>query len=310
MKKKLSLFIAFIFMIAFAFKMSIVYAASDPIDEIEEYYISIDMLLDGSANITYHFKWKVLNDSIEGPVENIYIGIPNKNVSNIKSLSENISSIEYTNNYNGSSGNYVKVEFYRSYYENEIIEFDFSIEQSHLYILDNDNNTAEFAFTPGWFPNVEIKDLIIKWNGNYSIESNCDYIDDNNQLVWQTSLPSGKDSKFSTSVTYDQSRFETLDSNKQRNDNEIDDSIIMVILIIFIAVVIFCVFLDGDGYSGGGGSHIFISSGGGGCACASSCACACACAGGGRAGCSVKDFYVSIDDVTLKNAFKEVKKSI
>ena len=27
------------------------------------------------------------------------------------------------------------------------------------------------------------------------------------------------------------------------------------------------------------------------CACASSCACACACAGGGRAGCSVKDFY-------------------
>ena len=33
-----------------------------------------------------------------------------------------------------------------------------------------------------------------------------------------------------------------------------------------------------------GGGH---SSGGGGCACA----CACACAGGGRAGCSMKDFY-------------------
>lgn len=27
------------------------------------------------------------------------------------------------------------------------------------------------------------------------------------------------------------------------------------------------------------------------CACVSSCACACACAGGGRAGCSKKDFY-------------------
>ena len=39
------------------------------------------------------------------------------------------------------------------------------------------------------------------------------------------------------------------------------------------------------------------------CACASSCACACACAGGGRAGCSVKDFYtVKIPKATPHNS--------
>ena len=41
-----------------------------------------------------------------------------------------------------------------------------------------------------------------------------------------------------------------------------------------------------------GSSGSSRGSGGGSCACAcASCACACACAGGGRAGCSVKDFY-------------------
>ena len=54
-------------------------------------------------------------------------------------------------------------------------------------------------------------------------------------------------------------------------------------------------FKAGGGHSRGGGAGRH-SSGGGcasscACACASSCACACACAGGGRAGCSVKDFY-------------------
>ena len=46
----------------------------------------------------------------------------------------------------------------------------------------------------------------------------------------------------------------------------------------------------GGGFGGGG------FGGGGHCACASSCACACACAcaGGGRAGCSAKNLYGSV----------------
>ncbi len=57
--------------------------------------------------------------------------------------------------------------------------------------------------------------------------------------------------------------------------------------------------------SGSSGSH---RSGGGGhscaCACASHCACACACAGGGRAGCSNKDFY----NTNLKLKYLETRK--
>lgn len=66
-----------------------------------------------------------------------------------------------------------------------------------------------------------------------------------------------------------------------------------------IATVIFCGYQivwgkenryeKGRGYYGGGRRHR------GGCACAcAGCACACACAGGGRAGCSKKDFTVKL----------------
>lgn len=57
---------------------------------------------------------------------------------------------------------------------------------------------------------------------------------------------------------------------------------------------------DQSHYNGGRGYHGYHGprSGGGGCACAcacAGCACACACAGGGRAGCSKKDFYHTTD---------------
>ena len=66
-----------------------------------------------------------------------------------------------------------------------------------------------------------------------------------------------------------------------------------------ILTVVFVLALISDdydgGYSGGGRSSVFIhthsSSCASSCACVSSCACACACAGGGRAGCTKKDFY-------------------
>ena len=59
------------------------------------------------------------------------------------------------------------------------------------------------------------------------------------------------------------------------------------------------------GSRGGGGSHRSCASSHS-CACASSCACACACAcaGGGRAGCTVKDFY----NTDLKLRQLELKK--
>ena len=47
----------------------------------------------------------------------------------------------------------------------------------------------------------------------------------------------------------------------------------------------------GSSRGGGVGRHNSGCASSCACACASSCACACACAGGGRAGCTAKDFY-------------------
>ena len=58
-----------------------------------------------------------------------------------------------------------------------------------------------------------------------------------------------------------------------------------------------------DGFHGGFGGGGF--GGGGGCACA----CACACAGGGRAGCSKKDFYgTKISTARVRKILREQRK--
>ena len=64
----------------------------------------------------------------------------------------------------------------------------------------------------------------------------------------------------------------------------------------FILLIALAVWLDdsyggGSGFGGGYHSTYVSSCVRSSCACVSSCACACACAGGGRAGCSTKDFY-------------------
>ena len=61
----------------------------------------------------------------------------------------------------------------------------------------------------------------------------------------------------------------------------------VLICVVMIIILAFAKFKYGDTYIGHGGGYHHFHGGGGGCACA----CACACAGGGRAGCSKKDFY-------------------
>lgn len=81
-----------------------------------------------------------------------------------------------------------------------------------------------------------------------------------------------------------------------------------------IAIVVVAVIGD-DSYSGGRGhgGGVFISSSCAHSSCVSSCACACACAGGGRAGCSVKDFYsnesVSMSVKDFSTAVEKIKEN-
>lgn len=279
------------------------FAVENPLDEIQEYTIQVDMRNDGTMDIKYHLDWKVLDDTSDGPLSWVKIGIPNKNVDEIEAHTDNIKKIEY-NKQDGRT--YVYVYFDRDYHKNEVISFDFSIHQSNMYVIDKEEHMLRYSFTPGWFDEIEVKSITVKWNKSNVLKSTALGEDMNGYLVWTGSLSFGE--KLNTSVYYNLDAFEATEEGQVQED-EGDGSgwIIFIVILVVILVIAFIIAIvsddDYDSHSGfGGGSRTYIYGGGrSSCACVSSCACACACAGGGRAGCSKKDFYhtnVQVDTLT------------
>ena len=274
--------------------------ATNELDEIQDYTITIDMKEDGTMDMKYHIEWKVLDSTSEGPLEWVKIGVANKHVGNIKKLSDNIKKIKYTYDY----GNYVRIDFKKKYYVGDIVSFDFSLNQSYMYTIKSDG-TCSYSFTPGWFDDIRVKKATIKWNKNNVNTYTQGAKEESGYLVWTKSLNKGE--KMTVQTTYYQSAFK-LDSSKQAKNAKSynSSSMFWVLMIIFVLGVVGSII----GAFTGGGSYYRHSGfgyypryyhhyhhhrggfGGGGSSCACvSCACACACAGGGRAGCSKKDFY-------------------
>jgi len=325
-------------------------SAASYLDEIQVYNITVDMRADGTMDIVYHFEWKVLDDRSEGPLEWVKIGIPNETCDSITALSDNIRSIDYY--YDG--GDYVRIDFDRSYYKDEIISFDFSIHQIRMYTLDYEQNRCTYDFTPGWFDDIEVKSYLLRWNSNEVIDSNADglvltdsdpYGSDSlisetsssdpadsavsaafdpsvpaaGYFTWNGSLHPGERvnayveysmTTFATSIEMQYEKNEYISWEGQIDESQPDAPFALIPIFLFGIITILSIFANfkNGKYRGGFGSH-FIGRGGGGggvggCACASSCACACACAcaGGGRAGCSAKNFYgASVRSELLKD---------
>lgn len=285
-------------------------AYTTPLDEIQDYTITVNMRTDGTMDIKYHVEWKVLDDSAEGPLEWVKIGNPNKHVDNIIAISDNIKNIKYLND----GGSYIRIDFDRAYYKDETIIFDYSIHQSYMYILEDDDHICRYSFTPGWFEEIEVKNIVIRWEDTNVIESNCHSHDDN-YLVWSSSL--GMNERINASVKYNLDIFSTDKEQQYTEDaggtTAGDIFIIIVVIIIVILLIAFIIAMFGDddydshgGFGGGRHNTLFVSScARSSCACAS-CACACACAGGGRAGCSKKDFYkTNLRVEHIKNVLKK-----
>ena len=271
------------------------------LDEIEKYKITIDPKNDGTLDMNYEIKWKVLDSTLEGPLSFVQIGIPNEKIENLESTSDTIKKIKYKS-VNG--GDYVEIYFDRDYYEGEVITFSFKFNQSYMYNLEN--GLCKYSFTPGWFDDIEVKNLEIRWNSN-KVKNTSFKNKEGGYYIYRTSLREG--GKVTVNVQYNQKDL-NVSSNKQasslKNSKELTAGLTTFIIFIFIIIVFFiCIAMSGGYYShrgfyGGYYSHHHYhhshndsfggSSSSSSCACAS-CACACACAGGGRAGCSKKDFY-------------------
>lgn len=302
--------------------------AFTPLDKILEYHIYVDPTPEGNLHMKYHIKWKVLNDEIDGPLEWVKVGVPNKYVSNIQILSQDVESAEYYSD----SGAYIRLDLKQKYYVNEIVNIDFSFTQTHIYTLNGD--FVEYLFKPGWFDEIKVSEIKVYWNSK-----NVDYCDTSKMIddyyVWEVNdLDYGE--TIEVNVRYINTAFINLSEDNQYVDKYMTKedyiiiSVIVAIIVVTIIVLVICAYQQNDGYysyRGFTGTRIrrrwwwhhhygvdskgketkppvIRSTGGGhsgGSSCA--CACACACAGGGRAGCSRKDFYnpnVEIDKLIQK----------
>ena len=286
--KKLFIFVALIVLVFM--QTEITSFAAGNLDEIEDYTITINVREDGTLDIKYEVKWKVLSDKKGSePVTWVKVGIPNSHVDTIEAITDNIKETKYYS----SGGDFVRVDFTEKYYEGKTFDFAFTIHQTHMYLLED--NSIKYGFTAGWFEDIVVDKITIMWNKNWVAESTASDISaDGKYLVWtEEKLPEGE--HFSTSVRYPKDTFATDEKQQYKERSSGDLSVVWFIILIVIAVIVIFILYVGDDYGGGsgfGGGHgTFISScARSSCACAS-CACACACAGGGRAGCSLKDFY-------------------
>ena len=294
---------------------SVAYAkTSSPLDEIQLYEIKIDPRTDGTLDMVYKIEWKVLDDETEGPLEWVKIGNPNSHVDEIVGISDNIDEIRF---YEESGNTYIRVDLDKKYNAGETLTIEYSIHQSYMYIVEEDSHLVRYSFTAGWFPDINVNKIRIWWNADNVIEASSE-LKEGNYYIWEDSLQ--MDERYNVSIKYNADVFDYNLDEQYVEGSETDAG--KIILIVFLVILGICVvggivlyFLDDDydgGFGGGsGGGSVFIhthshSSCASSCACVSSCACACACAGGGRAGCTKKDFYhtnLKVED--LEDVLKE-----
>lgn len=329
--KKIIITLIFLITTIFAFIPTTKAYTSKPLDYIEEFNIIVSPNSDATLNFDYELKWRVLDDSSEGPLEWVKIGIPNKYVSNIEVIStDTISKARY---YNDGGDTTVRLDLNRKYYKNELVNMHFKFRQSHMFgKIKEGDNLVGFKYIPGWFDDISIGSLTIKWDKTNVYYAETIYSDDN-YYIWTTSL--GQGARTDAKVSYEKSVFPDINIDESYagpNDDSFKNVFIMVLVIIIAIIVVISIlsrifrrasYYRCRGFYPYGVRHIFfrpyyygvnhegvrktnpyVSSGGSGhsghsCACA----CACACAGGGRAGCSKKDFYkgsIKIDDLIDK----------
>ena len=332
------------------------YADDGDMDYIPDYLVTVDLRADGSADITYDITWQVIGGDQTDYLSWVKIGLPNAYAEDLTPLTDTISDLQYS----GDGGSYAKVVFARRYYAPEVaaknggesrVRFAFSVHQSHLFTL-NDDGTATFEFTPGWFDDLVVERMQVRWRGGDGFVADNSSEEDG-YLIWEFG-PMGHGQSANIHVTVPVTTAETFDPDAQLTAADYDDGgmtademigilTVVIALLIFVAALIIIVGSMTPDWGGGFGSgldpddwfwytngvhtiHVARtapppkgytrtdppknyhtgggSSRGGGvgrhnsgcasscaCACASSCACACACAGGGRAGCTAKDFY-------------------
>lgn len=295
--------------LAMAVSAAIAWYCNSPLDCIRLYEVETAPREDGTLDITYHLQWKVLNDMREGPLREVRIGLANSRCTLTGAGGDILTSYnpggmdvqgpDYTIANSFSEGWLIIFQLNRDFHRGECADFWFTVNQRDM--LCEEYGQVFYDFTPGWFSEIEVEKYRFTWKKSPHIRSSNEDRSEGDWLIWEGSL---KENDHRTmKVYYDAQAFTGAvpvkwkaanfyqDSNSKSRSGEWVSSalqIFLVIILVMIRTLIPGGYRHGRGYGGHHGGS------GGGCACAcAGCACACACAGGGRAGCSRKDFTSS-----------------
>lgn len=209
------------------------------LDEILDYEMTVDVNDDASVEIVYDISWKVLDSKTEGPLEWVEIGIPNKHCDSIEGLSDTIRSVSTKT----SGESYAVVYFDRKYYEGEVVNFSFKITQNYMYQYYPAESISEYTFTPGWFDNITVDNLVIRWNSDKAERFSPACSMEGDYMVWQTSLNPGGKYTVTVGYTSDAYAFDTTvheneSSSYEFSEHSLIENILFTLLIIVFMVVI------------------------------------------------------------------------
>ncbi len=216
-------------------------ALAADLDEIQLYEITVNVNDDATLRMEYHIEWKVLDSDSEGPLSWVEIGVPNDKVLSLQPLGGSVSKVS-------AKGSYVRVDLDRKYYKGEVADIRFLVVQDYMYQM-NAFTAGEtvYEFTPGWFDDIRVDQLVIRWNGDRVLSQTPACLKSSDgYFTWTTSL--GKGDTYTVSVTYPNDAFGFDDSKTMytESDRSYDDDFsagdavlsFIVVVIIFAFVLI------------------------------------------------------------------------
>ena len=162
-----------------------------PLDEMTDYRVHVTPQDDGSLEITYSYEWKVLNDSREGPLSWVKLGMANPNYV-VKEFGGAAGGIRYQPS-ESSENPMLELNLDRSYYKGETARFWFTVHQRNM-LCENSADPEEpfYDFTPGWFDEMRVKHYEFTWEQRRNILThNADRTEDGD-LVWEGALKKGE----------------------------------------------------------------------------------------------------------------------
>ncbi len=177
-------------------------AQAAELDEILRYEITVDVNDDATLRMRYHIDWKVLDSTSEGPLSWVTIGIPNNHYLSMTALSPAVKEIRYASD----GGSNVRVDLDREYHAGEVAQIEFEVVQDYMYQVDElTEGETVYRFTPGWFDDIRVDELTIRWNADRALSQTPACIQKNGYFTWSKALDKGE--MFDVSVTYPNDAF-------------------------------------------------------------------------------------------------------